>query len=253
MLVLASISMLAFIGICSAVGLRLLWLARRIGGVPVLACGLGFTLIGLLGYPLTIASRHGVGSIAETSLPLFAAGSLLTNLGVASFLVFTWRVFRPADAWARALVAFGCSGLGIGVAGNLAALGGAAPDASSFEVSYAWNCVLQAMSLVCFGWTSLEAMRELAMARRRLALGMGDPVVADRFRRWMHFGVSTTLLSLVFAGVHLAGIPGATSPIVHVSSAVFGLISSFAIYLAFLPPRAYLAHVRRRAAAAAAG
>lgn len=55
----AGISMLIFVGICSAVGLRLVSLARRTRGPHELFCGLGFLLIGLFGYPAATVSGHG--------------------------------------------------------------------------------------------------------------------------------------------------------------------------------------------------
>jgi hypothetical protein len=64
---------------------------------------------------------------------------------------------------------------------------------------------------------------------------------------WGLFGVSTTLLCLVLAAVQMSGQPTATSPVAQLGQALFGLVSSLAAGLAFFPPRAYLALLRRPA------
>ena len=56
------IALLTFVLAASVVGLRLLALARRTRQLPELLVGVGFSLIGLLGYPLAMLSGFGRGS-----------------------------------------------------------------------------------------------------------------------------------------------------------------------------------------------
>lgn len=239
MLVVAGISTLIFIAVCSLVGVRLLLLAHRTGRQEELLCGLGFTLIGLLGYPVTMVSGQGVGTVAETHVTLFLAGSFFTNCGLGCFYAFTGRVFRRGAVWAIGLNALGCGALAAGFLGNAGALLGASPDASSFEVTWAWHIPLQVASLGCFLWMSVEAVLEYRRSLRRRRLGLTDARSSNRFLLWTLFGASTMALSGVFAVVHWMGIPGVSSPVVHISSAVLGGLSSVAVLLAFLPPRFY--------------
>ncbi len=62
--VYVGVSMLLFIVTCSTVGVRILLLFLKTRRQPELYCGLGFTLSGLLGYPLTIASGVGRSTVA---------------------------------------------------------------------------------------------------------------------------------------------------------------------------------------------
>lgn len=250
MLLLTAAAMLFFVGSCSVVGLRLLWLAWRHRGLEELLCGAGFVLVALLGYPLGIASGNGMGSVGETSLSLFALGGLFTNTGLGCLYVFTWKAFRPASRGAAAVALAGIAGLLAGWGWSVGALWAAEPEASSFRVTHAGSQVLQVFSTACFAWTAAEGSLQARMARRRVALGLSDPLVAHRFLLWALYGVSTTLLTLVFAVVQLTGVAPAESVVVHVSTALFGGLSGGAVLLAFVPPARYVAWVERRAAAA---
>jgi hypothetical protein len=89
-----------------------------------------------------------------------------------------------------------------------------------------------------------EGLGEWWLSRRRLALGLSDPVASNRLLMWGVFGISTTLLCGVLLAVQLSGHPTATSVLAQLGQALFGLASSCAVTLAFFPPRAYLARVR---------
>jgi len=250
MLVLVAISLLVFIGVCSTVGLRILWHARHTRGRAEWLCGVGFTSIGLVGYPASLASGQGVATVGEVHLAVFVVGTLFVNGGIAAFFAFTAQVFRSGSTWAWGLAATSALVLAAGAIGSAHALAVADPATSSFAVTASWNFVLQIASTVCFGWTALEAALQFRAASRRLALGLVEPLVVDRFRLWSIFGFSTMGLSSVFIAVQLAGQAPADSVVVHVSSGVLGTLSSVAVYLAFLPPRRYLARVAARYASA---
>ena len=131
----AGISMLVFIGICSAVGLRLVSLARRTRGSHELFCGLGFLLIGLFGYPAATLSGHGVKSVGEVLMPAYLFGSFFMHAGIGCFFVFTWKVFRRDEDWARGLCWMALVSIAMAWLGSAYALLTATPDASSFQVT----------------------------------------------------------------------------------------------------------------------
>ena len=87
--------------------------------------------------------------------------------------------------------------------------------------------------------------------RRRLRLGLADPVVVNRFLLW------ATMALAVFTGIVLNTVALAMhvdilkSPLVLFGSSCTGLTQAVMLFLAFLPPRAYLAWVRSRAPLAA--
>ena len=244
MIALVGVAMLLFVGVCSAVGVRLLWLARAGGGRPALLCGNGFCLIAILGFPLGVLSGQGIAPVAQVHLPLAAISLLANLLGIACFFVFTVSVFRPAALWAHTLAGAAIAGTAMASVAIVSGLAVAPGSASSFAVTWGWSATFQALCALCFFWLGCEGLREWWLSRRRLALGLSDPVVSNRLLMWGVFGISSTLLCMVLLLVQLSGKPTVTSALAQLSQALFGVLSSGAVTLAFFPPRAYRARVR---------
>jgi hypothetical protein len=241
---LLGVAMLLFVGVCSAVGVRLLWLAKAGGGRPALLCGNGFCLIAILGFPLGVLSGQGLASVAQVHLPLVAISLLANLLGIACFFVFTVSVFRPTALWAHTLAgaAIACTAMAaVAIVGALVVAPG---SASSFAATWGWSVTFQAACVLCFGWMGIEALAEWWKSRRRLALGLSEPAVAHRLLMWGLFGISTTLLCTVLLMVQVSGQPTATSAVAQLSQALFGVLSGGAVTRAFFPPRARLPGVR---------
>ena len=114
-----------------------------------------------------------------------------------------------------------------------------------------WGGLSLVISGVGYAWTGIESLRHYATYRRRLALGLADPVVVNRMLLWGLMGLATVVVVVVdsvllYAASELArevGIPLVTSG--------GGLLVGILLTLAFFPPPRYLAVVRRRAAATA--
>jgi hypothetical protein len=243
---LVAVAMILFVVSCSAVGVRLLWLAKSGGGRPALLCGNGFTLIAILGFPLGVLSGMGVARVGDVVLPLAAVGLLANVLGISCFFVFTVNVFRPNALWAHTLAGAAIACMGMACVANVANIALSPSHLSSFEVTWGWAAVFNAMCVLCFGWMGVEGLLEWWKSRRRLALGLSDPVVSNRLLMWGVFGISTTLLCLLLLGVLLTRQPTATSAVAQVGQAFFGLVSSAAATLAFFPPPAYLVRLRAK-------
>jgi hypothetical protein len=99
-----------------------------------------------------------------------------------------------------------------------------------------------------FTWGSWEAIRYYGMLRRRIPLGLADPVVANRIALW---GLASGLIAFLFLVNPLAQLAtGLTqeSPELSVMQSVIGLAAAVCIALAFFPPRAYLRLIESRAA-----
>ena len=101
--------------------------------------------------------------------------------------------------------------------------------------------------LVPIGWGAVESLRYWALLRRRLALGLAEPVVVDRFRLFgvaMGAGLFANTATVVCQILDIE-IVGTAAGTVAVSPA---MLAAVALWLAFLPPRAYLARVQRSGA-----
>jgi hypothetical protein len=256
-----SLATLAFIAGSALVAFRLLGLSRRTGQEPELLLGGAILCTAVLGYGVLIANLVLRGTTPPEQAPALAvfltgAGKILHDFGVTLFLVFVVRVFRRDEIWARVL------------AGGMTALlwGGLLVGAKNGSFRYdlaaigsrAWWCeyaVIWTYSI----WSAIEAYRYWLAMRRRITIGLADPLVANRFFLW-GAGSTFTVLATWTASIPmlLVGDPErvvAVTPVVRIVTALAGLGSVSCSLFAFLPPAWYKRRIEpllTRAAAAGA-
>lgn len=227
-------------GVWIVTGLRLVVLARRSRALPELLLGLALLLQAGVGFPLSVVAQFP-GAYA---LPIGAAASLCNNTGIALLYAFTARVFRAEARFAWAVVGTAAVLLAMQSAGNLWSQAGATSHAERMALSLRWAAGSLLLSGSAWCWTAAEALRYHAMLRRRVTLGLADPVVVNRM---FLFGL---MASVGFGCVAVDGallyskIPRARDILLPVVTAVSGLVTSACTLLAFWPPAAYLARVR---------
>ena len=237
-----------FVLVGLVVGVRLLALARRTRQAPELLIGATLLAMGPVGFPCALVALR-----IQAEVPL--AGSLLLGFAVAALAAgtvclvrFTQGVFRPGERWAR--------GLALSFALGLAACWCTSAWMHGFDLrgraldgpGYA-GFVLRAGALV---WAGFEALRYWRMMRRRLALGLADPVTTDRFMLWGVAAATAAGINILIV-LTMAGDAAqvAISDVLALVTSALGMVASVALWLAFLPPRIYLEHVRLRAPAPA--
>ena len=241
---------LLFVLACGTAGVKLLLLASRSRQVPELSLGLAFVLM-IVGIPLAGASGLGRGTVSEVSSPLLAIALLLLAVAITGQAVFTWRTFRINAKWALTLV------LVVAVTTLSAAISvvhtvqTATPEALAKEATNGGILSLRLPLLIVYFWTSIEGALQYRMARRRQILGLGDPVVTNRFLLWASVGGFAFLNSLTSAILHLKGMTPSSDPIAAACLAFGGALGSVFLYLVFMPPATYIDFVKRRAQAAA--
>ena len=236
---LAQIGGAAYCVVALLIGLRLMRLWARTRQLPELLIGSAVLLLAGLGYPLSALARElpGLG-VAGREL-LGAAAGLLAVVGVTANTGFTWVLFRRDAGWAKALLA--AVGAGAAILFGAQSLRGGWAAGSLF-----WGSLPLAITL-SFGWAFVECGRYHRMLRRRLRLGMADPVVTNRFGLYAGatgLAVLTNGVGWVFFHMKLEML---THPVGGPLLFVLGTSSSVTMMLAFLPPRSYLAWVRGRA------
>jgi hypothetical protein len=222
------------------VGARLLLLARRTGGLPELAIGLACLCSGFLGMglqtlgdtpPLEPRLAHG----------LFAAGRVLVHVGILCQALFTWRVFRPERSWA-ATIFWG------GVAAVIAISLGGAWSGTLGDRDYGglWFRLQVAVHVCALAWGAFESLLYWTRMRRRLGLGLADPVVTNRFLvGGMAIGFGA--LAVATEGVlHVLPDVGPSGTIASICGSL-GAISILGYWLTFFPPRAYCRWLTRHA------
>lgn len=239
MQLLAALCLLVYVAVTTLIGARLLRLGWRTRGRPERLLGAGSLLIGTIGMPLSVASGFG-GAAGGVHVPLWLASEVLTQLGVVCFYAFAQQVFRPGVPWARAAVALAAVTLPACLAGAGRGLAAAAPETLSVEATGGWLLFCQFGYGGAFVWSAIEGLSHWASARRRVAIGLLAPAVANRFLLFAIYGLACTGITLANAAGIVLGLDIATSLLVLVPSAGFALLASGAMFLAILPPAWYL-------------
>lgn len=230
------------------IGLRLLLLARRTRRVPELAIGLGIFLIGGVSYPLAVMSSSLRDTAPALAVAFIVGSATSSHLGVTANCVFIWKVFRPAAGWARTLVILAVVATGIGFAGNLHL--GLTGGVHTMSDKKGWTLFLMATAVLAFSWAAVESLLYHDKLRRRLALGMADPVVVNRFLLWGVSSAASAVGSLVTAFFAWWSPLSVLDPAALLFSGACGFVSAVVMTLTFLPPAGYLRFIQARHAAA---
>jgi hypothetical protein len=245
------------------VGIRLFRLARRgsrfgpefwLGSFFLLAAFLGAGLnisvyAGLADPKLALSSSHGA--------LVLAASTVAYCMGTLGLYVFIWITFRRESGGARLAV----------VAGSAVAFGAACAQAltEGFAVKVFpgvayW--VFYVARVAPYYWLSVEALHYWAAARRRMRIGLADPLVTNRFLllglwsvAWAAMGFSDILARSIYwavagpsAEIHIDTAGPIILTTIAVTSALNG-IGAVTLALSFFPTHGYRRFVEARAAA----
>lgn len=216
-----------------AASLPLLRLAGRTREMPERVLGITFLLMGVsyLFYELPFALTD------ETLLISFSlTGRLLYGVSVLTTALFTKLVFHPGRAWADRLLWFTAALLvtGIAVSGWYGDWEGLDPLGNP---GFWPEWVGQMIPCV---WVATAGLTQYAKARRRVRVGLTDPLVCNRFLLFGGFGLAQVgTLALLVPSYVGYGTTGSFSHAMDVSIGLFEYTSILAIWLAFFPPAAY--------------
>jgi hypothetical protein len=236
----------SFVLVSLAVGLRLLLVWWRTRELPEFALGFGLFAMGGVGYPLMVAAVHGFGLSVPVREALLALQIALNVVGITAMAVFTRRVFRPEAPAAKAAVA----AVGLSLL-SLAVWQAVSPGLWAFltDRTGAWSSSALVV-VAALAWSGVESLLYFAKLRRRVRLGLADPVVTQRFGFWGFSILTAAGISLAGHLLERAGVPTVESVIGALVVGPPGLVMSAALWMAFFPPAAYVRWVKARAAAA---
>ena len=190
----AGLAILAWYLSAVYVGARLLGLgirrenppARWIGTYLFAAMGLGSILISI---PMYRGVLQGA-AMSPVDRILMGLGFTTTVLGNIGMLTFTRRVFRPESAAAKWFSFAVMAILICGAVGHGVTTGFDRQLDAGFAVLYLMGPVL------ANGWAALESLLYYGMMRKRLQLGLAEPLEANRFLLWGS-GAAATAIMLV--------------------------------------------------------
>lgn len=264
MLALISASVtLANLLLSLAIGIRLFRLAWRESGFgPEFWLGTFFLFAAFLGAGLNISVYVGMADPALALSPLhgslvLAASTFIYCIGTVGILIFNWITFRPDSPRARNTV----------IAGSALVIGAACAQAltEGFEVTVfpgAAYWTFYVGRVAPYYWLAVESLLYWSAARRRMRIGLADPLVTNRFLllglwavAWAAMGFS----DIVARGIYMSVSGSSTEvnietagPIILATiciTSVLGLLAAVTLALSFFPVRAYRRFIEARAAA----
>lgn len=242
MLVVVIAGLLTLVGVSIAVGAKLLLLARRTRAFPELALGLYFFLGGAIGYPLS-----GAAPLAGDWEPWLAAASAgVISVATVMLYAFTARVFHPGRPAGRLCLATGvllCATYAVGYSTSQLS---AESHEELLRSTMTWGGLSLLMSAVGYAWSGFAALNAWGQQRRRLAIGLGDPVVANRMLLWGLMNLSILSVVVVDTVLLYGGSSFARDTLIPIATSAGGLAVGAFLMLAFFPPDRYLAAIRRR-------
>jgi hypothetical protein len=250
------------LGLAFVVAVRLLRLWSRRGSVPERSLGTYFLASAFLGaLPQIIA--YGSLSDEAWSLSDFQMRLLLgmaifgMAVGAAGVYIFTWRTFRAQQLWAGVAVGIGLSALALGFA-----LEAIHERFALVVIPGLGHWLGWAGRTLPMLWVSIESFRYYTMLRRRLRLGLADPVLTNRFLLWaiwaaaVFLNLAADLLARVAYVVAVGTTSGeviaeSAAPIVMVTisiTMVLGAISAVTLFLTFFATDGYRRWLEARSA-----
>ena len=168
---------------------------------------------------------------------LFAFSSLFAfYLGSAALTLFNRTVFRSQERWALWLVSitFGC--LILGVTGSI----WVGDWAGESPLTNPWWWVTRVGSAIPLCWMSVEGLTQYVKARKRLRVGLCEPLVCNRYLLWGLAGSFWVLLELIdivdYIAFESTGQPSAT---INVLLGWHEFIPGVLVGLVFFPPAIY--------------
>ncbi len=204
---------------------------ERLLGSALLYMGLGSLL-----YSIAILLP-----LEQAWTPFNFAGRISYVIGFILVAVFTRRVFRAEQRWAAWLVYLTVAAFAAGVGGS--AMSG---DWEGFTVSSGWYWLELVGYMTPVTWTCAEASAEHLRARRRVQLGLCDPLVCNRMLLWAGFAALQVLANVISVGQYAAfereGVFTAGWDRLY---AVVSIGSLIPMWTAFFPPGFYRRWVKR--------
>ena len=162
-------------------------------------------------------------------------------------LLFNWRVFWPGQRWPLALGAVFLAAMLTGAVGYAAS-----GVLATGRYRGGWVWLLYAGMLATNLWVAIEPLLYHAKLKKRIPLGLAEPIVADRFLLWglgslaraamiVMGPLSELALDRLGADARLS-----YSSLMLVLASLLGLATSLAYWLTFNPTHAYARWVERR-------
>jgi hypothetical protein len=230
------------------VSTRLLVLSSRTRKLPELLLGLAVLFIGFLAFAVGTAGKLLLVGTPAMRGVLTIVGLFIECSGQLALVAFSWRVFHPRDGLASAfagLLALFILGAFLGeiFSGQYLRYTDSLPSVGVFVP------LGQIARGSAPAWMSFECFRFHRQLRRRLAIGLAEPMVVNRVLLW-GIGIGASAVGYAFTTVHRLVYGLGLKEHVWALSIVsaLGMVSAICLGTAFFPPSAYRRWVEERRA-----
>lgn len=224
------------------VGVKLLMRSHKSHGIPELLIGLAYVAAPAVGYPVCVLAP--MLADRAVAIPLYVFGETSLIFGCCCYLFFTAKVFRPTATWAMLCAAVGS--LILVAAGSQIVwsyLVSTSPAENVARARIGLTPMVAVLGLY-YVWTAFEGFRYYGMMKKRMALGLADALVTNRFLLWALCGLVSLTWNTVSAVCLIAGVDlRSTVPLLSTSAG--GFANTILIVLIFMPPAAYTRWVMR--------
>jgi hypothetical protein len=227
--------------------------ALRGRGKPEMLLGVHLVLtmgVGSLLLTVVSVSAHADTGVSPGGLfALAITGNSVVIVGLMAALWFNTHVFHTGQRVAQ-LLAWVCSALMWAGFAYLVWAGGLIGE-NQFSTTYMPFCLAMVMTDL---WVAVDALRFRVQLKKRLALGLADPIVVDRLALWGYGAVARIGLVVMTPIVNwlapTAEQRAIVSPWLLTLSGILILTTCVAYWLMLSPTAGYRRWVERRHAAA---
>jgi hypothetical protein len=235
---------LAFFFVSLWVGVRMLAQWGRTRALPELLLGLGVLGIGPIGFGLIMLAAAAGASKPDAPSLLAGCSALAVGGGAAAKAIFNWKIYHPSSRAAAAVSLVSIALLVVAIVGDAQSTG----FAPAAWMQPGWMLVRQSVQIGVLLWGAGEALRWWLRMRRRLRIGIADPLVANRFLLWgigAGMAGSGSLIGMLVGLVY--GQAMNELPLLTLVLSLCGLVSAVALWLAFAAPEWWKLWIRNQA------
>jgi hypothetical protein len=240
----ALVTVLALSCVGGFMGLRIFRNAQSGGGSAEKWVGIALMLVCGAGYVPVV-----IGQLVphpEIRFVLIGAGIGAAHVGVSCIFVFTRLVFRPNVPWLRYAVWALIAGLMVVWPTGLVMVNWplrASPE-EAIIAGLPYGIASNILVGIGMAWSAVEAIRQWSLSTKRARVGLADPLVANRMLLWGLFTGGSFVTNVVSVVDGFLGMdPGQHGPSIAIVSAL-SLVSTASLWLAFLPPKAWIRRIR---------
>ena len=215
------------------VGMDLLRRAAKTRGLAEFILGLAFIFNGLSYFFADLPSvTHN-----DVILNVFSyIGRICAGLCALTITVFVWRVFRAGAGWAKWIVWADGGLLLLGV--TVSALEG--DWEGVYPLTYTGYWFEWLGGIVAFIWLAVESLHAYSRSRRQVRIGLGDPLVTNRYLLIGLYGTLAASTYPIFLWMYIGyELNGTWSEPFSVISGIVEIVSLAALWISFSAPAFY--------------